>query len=82
MEVACFRLPSAVLIWRMIVQMMLAVDFPAIGGIRQQPRGLLITIAMNWVIRPFTITDLAWLFILWRSLPGSPKQWARRTSPA
>ena len=64
MEVVCISLPSAVLIWGMIVPMMLAVDFPAIGGIRQQPRGLLITIAMNWLIKPFTITDLAWLFIL------------------
>ncbi len=64
MELACISMPSAVLIWGMIVPMMLAVDFPAMGGIRQQPRGLLITIAMNWVIKPFTITDLAWLFIL------------------
>ena len=52
LEVARINLPIAVLIWGMIVPMMLAVDFSAIGGIRQQPRGLLITVAVNWLIKP------------------------------
>jgi len=51
------------LIWGMIYPMMLAVDFSAIAGIRQQPRGLLITVAVNWLIKPLTMTALAWLFI-------------------
>jgi ACR3 family arsenite transporter len=63
LEVARINLPIGVLIWGMIVPMMLAVDFSAIGGIRQQPRGLLITVAVNWLIKPLTMTALAWLFI-------------------
>ncbi len=49
---AGINLPIAVLIWAMIVPMMLPVDFAAIGGIRQQPRGLLITVVVNWLIKP------------------------------
>ena len=63
LEVARINLPIGVLIWGMIFPMMLAVDFSAIGGIRQQPRGLLITVAVNWLIKPLTMTALAWLFI-------------------
>ena len=63
LEVARINVPIAVLIWGMIVPMMLAVDFSAIGGIRQQPRGLLVTVAVNWLIKPLTMTALAWLFI-------------------
>ena len=63
MQFANINLPISVLVWGMIFPMMLAVDFNAIGGIRQQPRGLLITVAVNWLIKPFTMTALAWLFI-------------------
>ena len=63
LEVARINLPIGVLIWGMIFPMMLAVDFSAIGGIRQQPRGLLITVAVNWLIKPLTMTALAWMFI-------------------
>ena len=52
LEVARINVPIAVLIWGMIVPMMLAVDFSAIGGIRQQPRGLLVTVAVKWLIKP------------------------------
>ena len=63
LELARINLPIAILIWGMMFPMMLAVDFSAIGGIRQQPRGLLITVAVNWLIKPLTMTALAWLFI-------------------
>ena len=63
LEAAGINLPIAVLIWGMIVPMMLAVDFSSIGAIRQQPRGLLVTVAVNWLIKPLTMTGLAWLFI-------------------
>ena len=63
LEAAGINLPIAVLIWGMIFPMMLAVDFSSIGSIRQQPRGLLITAAVNWLIKPLTMTALAWLFI-------------------
>tara|TARA_B100002051_G_scaffold202486_1_gene192576 strand:+ start:2707 stop:3720 length:1014 start_codon:yes stop_codon:yes gene_type:complete len=63
LEAAGINLPIALLIWGMIVPMMLAVDFSSIGAIRQQPRGLLVTAAVNWLIKPLTMTALAWLFI-------------------
>ena len=63
LEAAGINLPIAVLIWGMIFPMMLAVDFSSIGAIRQQPRGLLVTALVNWLIKPFTMTALSWLFI-------------------
>ena len=63
LDVAGINLPIALLIWGMIYPMMLAVDFSAIGGLSRQPRGLLITVAVNWLIKPLTMTALAWLFI-------------------
>ena len=62
-QISGINLLIGLLIWGMIYPMMLAVDFSAIGGIRQQPRGLLITVAVNWLIKPLTMTALAWLFI-------------------
>ena len=47
----------------MIFPMMLAVDFSAIGGARQQPLGLLVTVSVNWLIKPLTMMVFAWLFI-------------------
>jgi arsenite transporter len=63
LEAAGINLPIVLLIWGMIVPMMLAVDFSSIAAIRQQPRGLLVTAVVNWVIKPFSMTALAWLFI-------------------
>ena len=62
-EMGRINLPIGVLIWGMILPMMLAVDFSAIKGIRRQPRGLLITVVVNWLIKPLTMTAIAWLFI-------------------
>ena len=68
LQVARINLPIALLIWGMIYPMMLAVDFGAIasngkGGLRRQPKGLIVTVAVNWLIKPLTMTALAWLFI-------------------
>ncbi|MFM1900073.1 ACR3 family arsenite efflux transporter [Synechococcus sp. HK01-R] len=63
LELAGINLPIALLIWGMIYPMMLAVDFSAIGGLSRQPRGLLITVVVNWLIKPLTMTALAWVFI-------------------
>ena len=68
LQVARINLPIALLIWGMIYPMMLAVDFGAIaskgeGGLRRQPKGLIITVAVNWLIKPLTMTAIAWLFI-------------------
>ncbi len=62
-EAARINLVIAVLIWLMIFPMMLAVDFSAVGRIRGEPQALIITLAMNWLVKPFTMALLAWWFI-------------------
>ena len=61
-EVASVNLVVAVLIWAMIYPMMVGVDPRALGQVTRQPRGLLITIIVNWLIKPFTMALLAVLF--------------------
>lgn len=61
-EVASINLVVAVLIWAMVYPMMIAVDLKAVSGVWKQPRGLLITLAVNWLIKPFTMAFLAVLF--------------------
>lgn len=61
-EVASINLVVAVLIWAMVYPMMVSVDFGAVAGVARQPRGLLITLAVNWLIKPFTMAALAVLF--------------------
>ncbi|MGD0537535.1 MAG: ACR3 family arsenite efflux transporter [Verrucomicrobiota bacterium] len=52
-----------VLLWLMIYPMMLKVDFGALGGIARKPRGLLVTLVVNWLIKPFSMALLAWVFM-------------------
>ncbi len=54
--------PIAVLIWLMIVPMMMRVDFAAIREVGKRPRGLFVTLFVNWLIKPFSMALLAWLF--------------------
>jgi ACR3 family arsenite transporter len=61
-EVASINLVVAVLIWAMVYPMMVNVDFGAVAGVARQPRGLLITLAVNWLIKPFSMAALAVLF--------------------
>ena len=61
-EVASINLVVAVLIWAMVYPMMVGVDFASVAGIARQPKGLLITLAVNWLIKPFTMAMLAVLF--------------------
>jgi ACR3 family arsenite transporter len=53
----------AILIWLMIYPMMLKVDFSAIGGVARRPKGLLVTLFVNWIVKPFSMAFLAWLFL-------------------
>jgi len=62
-EFASINLVVAVLIWAMVYPMMVNVDFGAVAGVARQPRGLLITLAVNWLIKPFTMAALAVLFL-------------------
>lgn len=63
MNVAQVNLPVAVLIWAMIFPMMLQIDFNGILGVRRQPKGLTVTLVVNWLIKPFTMFAFAWLFL-------------------
>lgn len=61
-EYASVNLAVAVLIWAMVYPMMVAVDFASLRGIHRRPKGLIITIVVNWLIKPFTMAALGVLF--------------------
>ncbi len=61
-EYANVSIPIAVLIWLMIYPMMLKVDFQSIKNVGKNPKGLLVTWVVNWLIKPFTMFGIAWLF--------------------
>jgi ACR3 family arsenite transporter len=54
--------PIALLIWLMIIPMMMKVDFASIRNVGRRPVGLLITLFVNWVVKPFSMAGIAWLF--------------------
>ena len=56
------NLPIAILIWLMIVPMMMKVDFASVRNVRKRPVGLLITLAVNWFVKPFSMAFIAWVF--------------------
>ncbi len=62
MEVYSVNIPVAVLIWAMIYPMMLQVDFSSIKNVGKRPKGLLLTLVVNWLIKPFTMAFFAWIF--------------------
>jgi ACR3 family arsenite transporter len=57
------NIPIGVLLWLMIYPMMLQVDFGAIGDIARKPKGLAVTLFVNWLIKPFSMAFLGWLFM-------------------
>ena len=63
------NLPMAVLIWLMIYPMMLEIDFGSIVRVGQRPKGLLITVVVNWLVKPFSMALLGWLFFRHLFLP-------------
>lgn len=61
-EYAKVSIPMAILIWLMIYPMMLKVDFQSIKSVGKNPKGLFVTWITNWLIKPFTMFGIAWLF--------------------
>lgn len=57
------NVPIGILLWLMIYPMMLKVDFSAIRGIARKPKGLLVTLFVNWLVKPFGMAFLAWVFM-------------------
>lgn len=62
-EYAHVSIPVAILIWLMIYPMMLKVDFASIKNAGRKPKGLIVTLVVNWLIKPFTMYLIAWLFL-------------------
>ncbi len=77
-EVAQVSIPVAVLIWAMIFPMMAQIDFSAVLGVRRQPKGLVITTTVNWLIKPFTMFAIAWLFLMVIFRPWIPEALAQQ----
>ena len=63
LEVAQVNLPVGLLIWIMIIPMLLKVDFSALHQVRQHVRGIGVTLFINWLVKPFSMALLGWLFI-------------------
>ena len=63
LQIAGISLPIAVLIWVMIYPMMMKVDFQSVKQIGKNPKGLIVTWVTNWLIKPFTMYGIAWLFL-------------------
>ncbi|MEN3111057.1 ACR3 family arsenite efflux transporter [Uliginosibacterium paludis] len=63
MEIAQVNLPVGLLIWVMIIPMLLKVDFGALHQVRQHVRGIGVTLFVNWLVKPFSMAFLGWLFI-------------------
>jgi len=72
MTVAEVNIPVAVLIWLMIVPMLLKVDFGALHRVAEQWRGIAVTVGINWLVKPFSMALLGWLFIGWLFRPWLP----------
>lgn len=63
MEVAHVNLPVGLLIWVMIIPMLVKVDFGALGEVRMHLKGIGVTLFVNWMVKPFSMAFLGWLFI-------------------
>jgi len=59
------NIPIAVLIWLMVYPMMLKVDFSSVLNAGKNPKGLFVTLFVNWVVKPFSMAFFAWFFLRW-----------------
>ena len=72
MEVARVNVPVGLLIWVMIIPMLMKVDFGALGQVRQHVRGIGVTLFVNWLVKPFSMAFLGWLFVRQLFAPWLP----------
>lgn len=72
MTIAEVNIPVAILIWLMIVPMLLRVDFGALGRVTEHWRGIVVTVGVNWLVKPFSMAALGWLFVGWIFWPWLP----------
>ena len=74
LEVAQVNLPVGVLIWVMIIPMLVKVDFAALHQVRQHVRGIGVTLLVNWLVKPFSMALLGWLFVRQLFAPWLPAE--------
>jgi ACR3 family arsenite transporter len=74
MEVAKVNLPVGFLIWVMIIPMLVKVDFSALHEVRQHVRGIGVTLFVNWLVKPFSMALLAWIFVRHLFAPWLPAE--------
>ena len=70
--VAEINLPVAVLVWLMIIPMLLKIDIAALGQVKSHWRGIAATVGINWLVKPFSMALLGWLFIAYLFRPLLP----------
>lgn len=74
LEVAQVNLPVGLLIWVMIIPMLVKVDFGALHEVKQHVRGIGVTLFINWLVKPFSMAFLAWLFVRHLFAPMLPSE--------
>lgn len=62
MNIATVNIPVAILVWLMIYPMMVQIDFTSVKKVGRNPKGLILTLVVNWLIKPFTMAFFAWIF--------------------
>src|ERR1019366_3060558 len=86
MEFAKVNLPVGLLIWVMIIPMLLKIDFGALHQVKGHIKGIGVTLAINWLVKPFSMAFLAWFFIRGVFAPmlprGADRQLHRRADSA
>ncbi|MDW5415573.1 ACR3 family arsenite efflux transporter [Iodobacter sp. CM08] len=73
-EIANVNLPVGLLIWIMIIPMLIKVDFSALSEVRKHAKGIGVTLFVNWLVKPFSMAFLAWLFIRLLFAPYLPAE--------
>ena len=71
-ELASVNLPVALLVWLMIIPMLVRIDLGALSGVAEHWRGIAVTLAANWLVKPFSMAVLGWIFIGWLFRPLLP----------
>lgn len=62
MNISTVNIPVALLVWLMIYPMMVQIDFRSIAKVGSNPKGLALTLIINWLVKPFTMAFFAWIF--------------------
>lgn len=62
LNIATVNIPVAILVWFMIFPMMVQIDFSSVKDVGKNPKGLALTLIVNWIIKPFTMAFFAWIF--------------------